>query len=325
MYKKPTPTRGGYIVQAEYFINDDPGIGNGTPITVDASGTLQPFTLNNLNPGDRVYIRIRDSYERWSAPAQKVYEYPPKNRGGSLIAAEYFINTDPGIGKGTPLEIDPFGNVKIKQLALNRDDRLYIRFKDSYGRWGPARWTRFTYQDIIAGEYKFLYKNGTYSQVYPLEMENHDDPTLPFFSALSQDTILASTSGNIDTILVRFKTDYILGNWFGFAFGEIPITKIYAGNNLPEKFELYQNYPNPFNPVTTIQYDVPKPSQVKIEIFNMLGQRVRLLIDKKQNPGRYTIQWDARNDQGNFVAAGLYICRMRAGDFVKSLKLILVK
>ncbi len=90
-------------------------------------------------------------------------------------------------------------------------------------------------------------------------------------------------------------------------------------------FELYQNYPNPFNPKTVIQYDVTKASRGTIEIFNLPGQKVRTLVNQEQPAGRYRVTWDARNDNGELVTAGLYICRMKTKEFVKSLSLVLVK
>ena len=86
-----------------------------------------------------------------------------------------------------------------------------------------------------------------------------------------------------------------------------------------DAFELYQNYPNPFSPTAVIQYAVPKTSRVTIAIFNIPGQRVRTLVHQEQPAGRYRVIWDAGNDNGEFVTAGLYICRMKTREFVKSL------
>lgn len=96
-------------------------------------------------------------------------------------------------------------------------------------------------------------------------------------------------------------------------------------DQIPTTFALYQNYPNPFNPETKIQYDLPKSSQVKIEIFNMLGQKIRTLVDEGKAAGSYVVVWDGRKDNGEAVASGVYIYRLRTDGFVKSRKLLLLR
>ena len=97
------------------------------------------------------------------------------------------------------------------------------------------------------------------------------------------------------------------------------------GIGLPEVFALHNNYPNPFNPVTNITYDIPEVAQVTLEIYNVSGQKVRTLAQGQHEPGRYRIQWNATNDYGNPLSSGMYIYRIRAGDFVSVKKLILMK
>ncbi len=103
------------------------------------------------------------------------------------------------------------------------------------------------------------------------------------------------------------------------------ITTSIAAAIIPEKFEIMQNYPNPFNPSTTIEYSIPHESHVRIEVFNALGHRVRTLIDENQVAGRYTIQWQARNDHGEPVASGLYYYSLKANDFNQIRKMLYMK
>jgi len=97
------------------------------------------------------------------------------------------------------------------------------------------------------------------------------------------------------------------------------------GIDLPTEFALHNNYPNPFNPVTNILYDIPEVSDVKLEIYNVMGQRVRTLVQGTQEPGRYQIIWNATNDFGQALSSGMYIYRIQAGDFVSVKKLVLMK
>jgi hypothetical protein len=97
------------------------------------------------------------------------------------------------------------------------------------------------------------------------------------------------------------------------------------GVSLPTAFALHNNYPNPFNPVTNILYDVPELTDVTLEIFNVMGQRVRTLAQGSHEPGRYQIVWNATNDIGESLSSGMYIYRIQAGDFVSVKKLVLMK
>jgi hypothetical protein len=93
----------------------------------------------------------------------------------------------------------------------------------------------------------------------------------------------------------------------------------------PTDFSLKQNYPNPFNPTTTIEYSLPKRGHVIIEIFNLLGQKVRILIDEYKSAGTYRVTWDGMNTDGKPLATGIYFCRFRAGDNVQTTKMVLIK
>jgi flagellar hook assembly protein FlgD len=88
---------------------------------------------------------------------------------------------------------------------------------------------------------------------------------------------------------------------------------------------LAQNYPNPFNASTLIEYVVPSPSHVNIEVFNILGRKIRTLIDESKPAGEYRIRWDGNNSQGQAVSTGIYFYRCRAGSFVETKKMILMK
>jgi len=89
---------------------------------------------------------------------------------------------------------------------------------------------------------------------------------------------------------------------------------------IPKEYRVFQNYPNPFNTSTTIRYELPKESRVLLKVFNILGQEVATLVDEVKRPGRYSVQWNAGN-----VASGMYLYRLRAGEFVKTKKLVLLK
>lgn len=90
-------------------------------------------------------------------------------------------------------------------------------------------------------------------------------------------------------------------------------------------FRLYQNYPNPFNPVTKISFDLPKDENVTFDIYNIQGQHVRQLLSKHMKKGTHQVIWDAKDDQGKELSSGIYLYKIRAGNFIAIKKAILIK
>ncbi len=93
----------------------------------------------------------------------------------------------------------------------------------------------------------------------------------------------------------------------------------------PQAVTLFFNYPNPFNPTTTIEFTLGRSGPVRIEIFNVLGQRVRTLIDGFLAAGRKTVNWDGKGDRGEEVASGIYLYRIRNGEYSKTRKMLLLR
>jgi len=93
----------------------------------------------------------------------------------------------------------------------------------------------------------------------------------------------------------------------------------------PVAYALEQNYPNPFNPSTTIRYALAKRSDVLLEVFNTLGQRVRTLVSAPQMTGEYAVTWDGTGDSGAHVASGVYFYRLRTGEFTAVRKLAMIR
>jgi len=107
-----------------------------------------------------------------------------------------------------------------------------------------------------------------------------------------------------------------------FVIGEQLNTSRY---NIPGRFYLEYAYPNPFNPVTTIRYNLPEDAMVNITIYDMMGRVVRTLINGQQSAGYKSLQWNATNNSGQPISAGLYIYTIQAGEFSQTRKMILLK
>ena len=138
---------------------------------------------------------------------------------------------------------------------------------------------------------------------------------------------LTSTDGQFN------PPDTLIARVVGY-FGGTP-TAVWDGqpfDHLPTGFELNQNYPNPFNPTTTIAYTIhPRrnsdgsPQRTELAIYNVLGQRVKTLVDKVQIPGTYQVEWSGDNEAGHQVASGVYFYRLVLGDESATRKMLLVK
>jgi hypothetical protein len=95
--------------------------------------------------------------------------------------------------------------------------------------------------------------------------------------------------------------------------------------DMPCHFILEQNYPNPFNPITTIRYSLSQSTQIRIAVFNELGRRVRILYDGYQQTGMQLLQWNGRDDGGQLLTSGVYICRIQTEQYRQSIKLLVMR
>ncbi len=143
--------------------------------------------------------------------------------------------------------------------------------------------------------------------------------------------LLFSVNATAETATVAIDTTSTPCHWLQanclipvFLPGEFVIT---TGLNSPEilwaiprDYSLLQNYPNPFNPVTQIKYALPKDCNVKLTIYNILGQKVATLVDGKQKAGYKIAKWDAGS-----LSSGIYLYRLKAGDFMQTRKMVVLK
>jgi hypothetical protein len=136
---------------------------------------------------------------------------------------------------------------------------------------------------------------------------------------------------------VEASTTYHYSAWTiykGYLYSDSPLTasttttavdERVSEADLPTIYDLQQNYPNPFNPSTIIAFDLPKASEVKLNIYDLQGQLIRMLLQAWRPAGRYKSEWDGKGDSNQSVSSGIYIIHLRAGTFEKTQKAILVK
>ena len=125
-------------------------------------------------------------------------------------------------------------------------------------------------------------------------------------------------AGNYDltaNAIVRGVCDYISLN----------LSEIETETFIPESYVLHQNYPNPFNPTTQIRFDLPNDSYVSIDIYDLMGRKIKSLVNKNQAAGYRSVHWNATNDLGQSLSAGMYIYTIQAGEFRQNRKMVLLK
>lgn len=105
----------------------------------------------------------------------------------------------------------------------------------------------------------------------------------------------------------------------------VALSQVVPQEALPTKFDLRQNAPNPFNPTTTFWYDLPQATHVRLDIYNVLGQRVNTLVDDYQEAGYKSVVWNGTDSHGYSVASGMYFYRIEAGEFSKTMKMMMLK
>jgi len=96
-------------------------------------------------------------------------------------------------------------------------------------------------------------------------------------------------------------------------------------NNKASTFKLERNFPNPFNPETVIKFNLPEASRVSLNVYNILGQIVRVLVDEELPAGLHSVVWDGKNGQASDVASGVYFYRIKAGDFESTMRMTLLR
>ncbi len=157
------------------------------------------------------------------------------------------------------------------------------------------------------------------------------------FSKLNDSPIQATSYSDIDLADTNLYWYYVSalfseGNLTAESFGStagsgkaLTITGLNDDITAPKKFFLSQNYPNPFNPSTTISYGLAVDSEVRIVVFNIMGQKVKNLVDQRQAAGYKQVVWDGKDESGRKVATGLYFYKIETANFTKTNKMLLLK
>ncbi len=263
------------------------------------AGTAQSMIISGLNSDIRYYFAMRtaDEVPNWSGLSNVVNTTTPDNVSPSPIMD---LSAESGEESGElTLNWTAPGDNGNNGIA---DHYMILFSKDTIttDNWEQADLCVSPPDPLPAGaEQEYVLRNLDPGTGYCVAMISVDDADNA--SALS------------NTVYAVSQTGFILD------------TDDDQYSELPEEFGLNQNYPNPFNPSTTIEYSLPASSHVRIEVYNVLGQRTAILINEVQSAGYHTIRWDGHDDLGRKASSGIYLYRIIAGGFSDSKKMVMVQ
>ena len=235
------------------------------------------------------------------------------------IAASYYVfNGQNSFLNFSNLDSLNFNNEMILNDNFNQKNFSYPIIYDNY--------VHLVWVENIAGNSDIFYGISELEEDNAIQNIQRVNQDSTFGFATQKDPILLK---NEDKVLC-FWTDGRSGD-FQIYFSKASLDSSTMKNNSTEKlttpsnFKLFSAYPNPFNPFTTLRYDLPEDEFVNITIYDMLGNIINQLVNEDQNSGYKSIQWNATNNQGQSVSAGVYIYSIEAGDFRQTKKIILLK
>ncbi|MGC9364521.1 MAG: T9SS type A sorting domain-containing protein [Fidelibacterota bacterium] len=303
---------------------------------VDANGSVPPS-----------YVGFLDQYESviWHGYADWVESFPYatadnpfmpfiENGGnllfsseemiGTLLGWDGYVTTTPGQSVYDVLGVSwyapdrendtlrIFPGSESEPLVANMDAELYLS-ELPFGYMGdiidPVDWNSTPILDVWDPTWGVWYSNW---DCYYVWWEKNMYPgsqriILPF-------PLAAMDDDNRDAFLTNVISVFNTGNAID------PVVEA-----LPKAFALKQNFPNPFNPTTSIAFEMPSAQNVRLTVYNMLGQSVRTLVNDYRTAGRYLVHWDGRDDSGHMVGSGIYFYQIQAGSFTKTAKMVFLK
>ncbi|MBU1937669.1 M28 family peptidase [bacterium] len=214
-------------------------------------------------------------------------------------------------------------NISCDPLFEDRENRNYHITWDNYPSWDSTRSccidAGYPGESIAFDDCQFKGESGSIHQNVDDDFENDRTPKDRDFGdwPRGESWPLGENLRDPDNTLPDIGAYYFDQSTRGIqcSIGDEQIKR-----TIPAEYSLSQNYPNPFNPTTTIQYALPHPGQVRLAVYNIVGQQVAVLVNENQQAGTYTVQFDGSN-----LPSGLYFSRLTAGNYTESKKMMLLK
>ena len=288
-----------------YFMAEKLDPWSGYWLSILDSNIFIKFTIHNYNEENNRELANRDENE-WEI----IFE--------STIEGAIDRLTIIGVNEEATSGFDPLYDIA---QAPNSPENSFVSFYSHRPEWNNVLGNRFT-QD-----FQYPIQNEEVLE-WNMKLESSADSVhlvWDFLNIPEEYEIAYSTDG-INYLDLRDVESLVLDGNSNF---DIKLGVSVLSNDtkilIPKEFALHQNYPNPFNPATKIRYDLPVDEIVNIAIYDVMGRKIKSLVNTKQVAGYRSITWNATNNFGEQVSAGMYIYVIQAGEFRQTKKMVLLK
>ncbi|HEX2788282.1 MAG TPA: T9SS type A sorting domain-containing protein [Ignavibacteria bacterium] len=314
------------LTQADTAYCSAPRIGG----KAEGSGSkiLISYNRRKANNQNDVYCHRMLAYSVWLGPDTVSATYDNKtsiifgNHWGNLVAVYERIENGKSHIRGTIINMyNNSASQKETEIVpqspyatQNFDNYFYPIITDNMGEAAIYNLGSYSYKTNDSLKLKLLRGN---------------------FNSASDSVTLGDSSKNTTLTINNgiYNSPYSMAMWVVYSKDSLTFSNICAKRTViytnrieqlglinPNRYNLYQNFPNPFNPSTNIEFDVPKTGFVNITVFDLLGREIAVLVNQEMRNGRFNVTWNA-----NHTPSGIYFCRMTAGDYLKTMRMLLIK
>lgn len=303
------------IIKAEYYFDEDPGLGFGRSLSIDEfeikrtdSASVQTRAVIDLSGLERgsytLYVRALDDEGIWGIVGKKELTIKTGPKLTGVLPDTVYIE---------PEDVEVFFTemIDIQTDSAFSIDSAFVEIESGFVE--EEDFLSFNNTDTL----DFLFSNNR------LTLFGEGTPD-QYEAALEESFYSNIGNGRTDTLKELAINVYGNGASSRLLRTVLKVkgvaTSIGDEKELPDKVTLSQNYPNPFNPVTRINFSIPFFTKVELTVFNLLGQEVQTLLNENKAPGNYQVSFD-----GSGLTTGMYIYRIRAGEYTAIKKMLLIK
>ena len=318
-----------YMTAAEYYFDTDPGPGLGTALAVSSGDSITfAGTIPSTGLTDGFHflsIRAKDNNGHWSLSERRVFFVRTVIAASPLNAAEYFFDTDPGVGNATALSVTGTDSILFAGLIPSASlgtgfHFLNVRARSTNNKWSIVERRMFYIQEappasarIVAAEY-FVNIDTGLGNCAPIPILAGD--SIDFTGNLA----LSDTSQGNYTLFIRVKDS--LENWSAYEARPFIISNG-TGIGMPgsaDQTRLFQNYPNPFSGSTSIEYYLHLPGDVILSIYDALGRIVFEMRNENSSPGKHLVKISEKD-----LSVGCYVYSLKTGHFIDTKRMMVIK
>lgn len=284
---------------------------DGNTITISGLDTVTTYGTVSINSGDTslTYVPVPDYSGADS------FRYSIEDGHGGTDQATVYITITPVNDPPSAFSlVSPADSTEIYITNDNLSDHLTFEWTAASDVDNDS--VVYSFQ-VETGNLTIIAFNDTGSTTVPLTYQDlFHSMDLAGVSQVAGDWTILASDGQ-DTTYASGGPRYL--------FIDASTVDVADEHTMPLAYHLDQNYPNPFNPTTTIEYSIPKAGQVRIAVFDILGNRIKTLVNSRQQAGRYTVSWNGVNDEGREVSTGIYFYRIRTRNYTSIRKMVFEK